>query len=320
MIEILGPTYRYQGEILTRPEVIYINDHHYNEDDKDFQVRHLLENSACDPQQHLLVFDHFGHDDVLSKYPHVDLPVYLAADVVSFGQQGIIPDWNLKTHCFNFMINKPRQNRIRLLDFVEQNNLTHRLHTLPWQSSDWPSIPTTNYLLGEEEAMQRGVKNRHYSNAMTYQKLLQRTVFEPTCVSLITEPCYIEREVMITEKTLMAMYGGTLPIWVGGWRIPDAMRDLGFDVFDDVIDHRYSTLPDPADRLDQALTKNIDLLRDFETVSKFIKQNIPRLQHNLELIKQNVFLNMINEKLKDWPQLHAIVAMYGFKAGTEPIQ
>jgi hypothetical protein len=118
----------------------------------------------------------------------------------------------------------------------------------------------------------------------------------------------------------MAMYGGTLPIWVGGWRIPDAMRDLGFDVFDDVIDHSYSTLPDPADRLDQALTKNIDLLRDFETVSKFIKQNIPRLQHNLELIKRNVFLNMINEKLKDWPQLHAIAAMYGFKAGTVQIQ
>ena len=59
MIEILGPTYRYQGEILTKPEVIYINDHHYNENDNDFQVRLLLENSACDPQQHLLVFDHF---------------------------------------------------------------------------------------------------------------------------------------------------------------------------------------------------------------------------------------------------------------------
>jgi hypothetical protein len=320
MIEILGPTYRYQGEILTQPEVIYINDHHYNEDDNDFQVRLLLENSACDPQQHLLVFDHFGHDDVLAQYPHVDLPVYLAADVVSFCQQDIVPDWTNKTHCFNFMINKPRPNRIRLLEFVEQNNLINRLHTLPWQSSDWPSIPVTNYVLGEEVPMQRGIKNRNYSNALTYQKLLQRTVFEPTCVSLITEPCYVEREIMITEKTLMSIYAGTLPIWIGGWRIPDAMRDLGFDVFDDVIDHSYSTLQDPADRLDQALIKNINLLRNFEMVSKFVKQNIHRLQHNLELVKQNVFLNMINQKLQAMPQLHPIAAMYGFKAGTVPTQ
>lgn len=319
MIEILGPTYRYQGEILTEPEIIYINDHHYNEDDNDFQVRLLLENSACDPQQHLLVFDHFGHDDALSKYPHVDLPVYLAADVVSFNRQGIVPDWTHKTHCFNFMINKPRPNRIRLLEFVEKNNLTNRLHTLAWKTSNYASIPVTNYLLGEEELMQQGVKNRHYSNALTYQKLLQHTVFEPTCVSVITEPCYVEREIMITEKTLMAIYGGTIPIWAGGWRIPDAMRDLGFDVFDDIIDHSYSNLPDPADRLDWALTRNIDLLRDFEMVNKFIAENIHRLEHNLELVKTNVFLKMINEKLRIWPQLNPIAAMYGFKTYTAPI-
>jgi hypothetical protein len=311
MIEIFGPTYKYSGEILDQPEVIYINDHHYNEDTDHFPVKFLLENSACDPQQHLLVFDHLGHDDVLAQYPHVNFPVYLATEVLSFCQHDIQPNWANKTHCFNFMINKPRFNRISLLRFVEEHRLINRCHTLPWQYSEYSTIPVTDYRLGEEVSLQKGIKNRHYTNALTYQKLLKSTVFEPTCVSLITEPCWFEREVMITEKTIMAMYSGTLPIWVGGWRLPDCLRELGFDVFDDIVDHSYSTLPAPQDRIDQALQSNFKLLSDFEMVSEFVSKNYHRLQHNLDLIKQNVFLNLLRQQVKIMPQLQQIADRWG---------
>jgi hypothetical protein len=211
------------------------------------------------------------------------------------------------------MINKPRLNRIRLLEYVEREQLTNRLHALPWRHSDYASIPVTDYRIGEEVVMDQGVKNRHYPNALTYQQLLQRQVFEPTCVSLITEPCYLEREIMITEKTVMAMYAGTLPIWVGGWRLPDAMRDLGFDVFDDIVDHSYSTLADPMARLDQALIKNQRLLTDFDLVRDFIAANQSRLQHNVDLVEQNVFLDLVKKQVQGRPELREIAELWSLK-------
>jgi hypothetical protein len=192
---------------------------------------------------------------------------------------------------------------------VEKEQLTNRLHALPWRHSDYASIPVTDYRIGEEVVLDQGVKNRHYPNALTYQQLLQRQVFEPTCVSLITEPCYLEREIMITEKTVMAMYAGTLPIWIGGWRLPDAMRDLGFDVFDDIVDHSYSTLEDPAVRLDQALLLNRHLLTDLNCAQNFLQHNQHRLQYNVDLLEQNVFLDLVRQQIQANPKLGAIAQL-----------
>ena len=306
MLRISGPTYRYTGERIHN-EIVYIDDHCYDETSQSFPVKQLLVNN---PGNHLLVFDHLGHDDVLAEYPHVIMPVYLAAEVEEFKRQKLQPNWSNKTHCFNFMINKPRLNRIRLLEYVEREQLTNRLYALPWRHSDYASIPVTDYRIGEEVVLDQGVKNRHYPNALTYQQLLQRQVFEPTCVSLITEPCYLEREIMITEKTVMAMYAGTLPIWIGGWRLPDAMRDLGFDVFDDIVDHSYSTLADPVARLDQALIKNQRLLTDFDLVRDFIAVNQQRLQHNVDLLEQNVFLDLVHQQVQQNPRLGAIAQLW----------
>ena len=307
MLRIPGPTYCYTGERIHN-EIVYIDDHCYDEASRSFPVKQLLVNN---PGDHLLVFDHLGHDDVLAEYPHVVMPVYLADEVESFRKHKIQPNWNNKTHCFNFMINKPRLNRIRLLEYVEQHKLTNRLYALPWRHSDYASIPVTDYRMGEEVVMDQGVKNRHYPNALTYQQLLQRQVFEPTCVSLITEPCYLEREIMITEKTIMAVYAGTLPVWVGGWRLPDAMRDLGFDVFDDIVDHSYSTLADPVERLDQALMLNQHLLTDFDLVRDVIAHNQSRLQHNVDLIEQNVFLDLVKKQVQHMPKLRGIAELWG---------
>jgi len=309
MLRIPGPTYRYTGEHIHN-EIVYIDDHCYDEASQSFPVKQLLVNN---PGDHLLVFDHLGHDDVLAGYPHVIMPVYLAAEVEEFKRQKIQPNWNNKTHCFNFMINKPRLNRIRLLEYVEREQLTNRLYALPWRHCDYASIPVTDYRIGEEVVMDQGVKNRHYSNALTYQQLLQCRVFEPTCVSLITEPCYLEREIMITEKTIMAVYAGTLPVWVGGWRLPDAMRDLGFDVFDDIVDHSYSTLADPVARLDQALIKNQHLLTDFDLVKDFIAANQSRLQHNVDLVEQNVFLDLVKKQVQGQPELREIAELWSLK-------
>jgi hypothetical protein len=290
MIEFVGSSYKYSGEQLTQPEIIFIRDHHYDEDDQCFHVQQLLENSHCDPHEHVLMFDHvLQHDDVLKDYQLISFPSFLARENTEFIQQQIHTDWNNKTTTFNFMINKPRPHRIMLLKLVEEFGLNDYCHSLAWQNNNVNSIPVTDYRFGTEVVMNRGVRNGPVKNSQVYQGLLQTTVFEPTCVSLITEPVYYERETIITEKTLMAIYGGTLPIWVGGWRIPDYLKQAGFDTFDDIVDHSYQALADPEDRCRQAVELNQDLLRYFDITKHINWECRDRLRKNVELLESNYF-------------------------------
>lgn len=325
MIELFGPNYRYNGEILTKPEVIWINDHHYDEEQKCFHVKKLLENSACDPSQHVLIFDHVNHEDDLIGYQTVHFPIFLASEAEEFCRRNIQTDWTKKTHAFNFMINKPRLHREFLLMLIEHFQLQNYKHTLAWKSiatrnhtlkqltnnalyldiidSAPVSIPTTDYKFGPETCMEQGVLNGNFANAETYKHLLQKNVFEPTCVSLITEPVFYEKEALVSEKTIMSIFAGTLPIWVGGWRCADSMKYLGFDVFDDIIDHSYQNMPDPMDRCYFAIQRNLDVLTNFDTTHQFLQQNQHRLQHNLDLVLSNVFLQECFEQIKKNPKI-----------------
>jgi len=321
MIEIFGPTYRYGGEILSEPKIIYVQDHHYDEFNRCFHVKKLLENSTCDPMSHLIVFDHVvQQDDIFAQYQCVCLPVFLSRTEQQFNHQQICPDWNQKRRTFNFMINKIRYNRTFLLMLLEHFELHDYEYTLCWKNNNVGRndmladtdnllyqkiiksaemiVPNRQYLFGTENLLDQGLQYGALTNAQVYQKFLQKEVFEPTCISLITEPGFFERETIVTEKTIMSMYAGTIPIWIGGWRIADYMRNQGYDVFDDVVDHSYQNLTDPWDRCYYAIKLNIDLLQNFSLAQTLIKQNQNRLLNNLNLLKNNHFYDTAKQGIK----------------------
>jgi hypothetical protein len=290
MISIFGPSYKYNGEVLTEPEIILVQDHHYNEQQHEFTLKSLLENSKCNPQEHVVIFDHvLQHNDQLNNYNLIFLPSFLAKECQEFNQQQIKTNWVNKTTTFNFMINKPRPHRELLLQLIKLFNLTDYSHSLAWQVNLINDIPVTNYLFGSEQILSQGIKSGNILNSQNYQGLLQTTVFEPSCISLITEPAFFERETIITEKTIMALWGGTIPIWVGGWRIPAYLKTLRFDLFDDIVDHSYQDIENPWDRCYQAINLNLELLKDPIRAQTMIKQCLPRLVKNLELLKENIF-------------------------------
>jgi hypothetical protein len=314
MIEFVGSKYCYQGEQLVSPEIIVIQDHHYNENNQCFHVQQLLENSLCDPKEHIVIMDHvLQHNDVLKDYQLISFPSFLARENTEFVQQQIQSDWSNKTATFNFMINKPRPHRIRLLEMIKKFELTDYCHSLAWKTNTVNDISVTDYKFGPETIMDRGVKNGSFRNAQTYQGLLQKTVFEPTCISLITEPVFYECETIITEKTLMAMYAGTILIWVGGWRIPDYLKQAGFDTFDDIVDHSYQDLADPADRCRMAVELNLNLLRNFDVTKQINWECCNRLKKNVELLENNYFRNKCLSIIDQYsgPVQHTLQQMLG---------
>ena len=288
MIELFGPTYKYNGEVLSEPEIIFINDHCFDEQDQCFHVKTLLDNSSCDPKSHTLIFDHILHDDELAEYNGIYFPIFLASECKEFIDQDIRPFWEGKTRIFNFSINKPRIHRKFLLQEIERLGLTSYRHSLAWKYNPVNSIKITDFKFGPEIKEDLGIKNGNFKNAETYNKLLKK-VYENTCVSIITEPCFYEKEAIITKKTLMALMGGTIPLWFGGWKNAQALAKLGFDVFEDIVDHSYETLEDPYDRCTQSLERNLHLF-DLEKIQKIIKDNHHRLQYNLDLLMSNPFL------------------------------
>lgn len=303
MIRFVGSEFNYQGQLLVVPEVIYVQDHHYDESNNCFPLEALLKNSVCDPKEHTVIFDHVvQHDDRLGNYNLICLPVFLAKECREFNEQQIQPNWDNKTCVFNFMINKPRRHREMLLERIKHFDLTNYSHSLAWRNNYVNDIPVTNYLHGTEFVMDHGVRSGNIRNAKNYQALLQTTVFEPSCISLITEPVWIERETIVTEKTLMSMWAGTFPIWFGGWRIPDYLKSLGFDVFDDVIDHGYQAIDDPWHRCYRAISGNLELLTDLEKVKKLNETCRPRFEKNLQLLKDNVFQQHCYNEAEKYPE------------------
>jgi hypothetical protein len=293
MLKIHGPTYRYTGEILDHPELILVVDHHYDEKNQCDHVAHLLKASKCN---HTVFFDHVLYQEIFDFECHY-FPTLLARECLEFDQQQIRSNWQHKSHAFNFIINKPRPHRLKLLQIIDELGLTNYCHSLCWNQSTVPSISITDYRIGNETVLEKGVRNGSYTNAITYQALLQKNVFEPSCVSLITEPAYYERETIVTEKTIMAIYGGTVPIWVGGWRIPDYMTKMKFDIFDDIVDHSYQKLDCPEQRVRRAIVDNIDLLM------QPIQVDLARLQHNLDLVNANPWLSQVNSLIETYPEL-----------------
>jgi hypothetical protein len=88
----------------------------------------------------------------------------------------------------------------------------------------------------------------------------------------------------ITEKTFKAFGMLQLPVW---WAVPglvDQVRRMGFDVFDDIVDHSYDNIVDQSQRLD-AVIEQLHKLSRLDLGSLRLQQQ-SRLLANWQLLDQ----------------------------------
>jgi hypothetical protein len=124
-------------------------------------------------------------------------------------------------------------------------------------------------------------------------------VYQTCSVNIVTETIYDYAPGIISEKTLMAFAAKQIPLLIGHQGIIQDCRELGFDMFDDVLDNSFDFLPNDirletaldlnkdiilsgidVDRLDQRLEKNKNyLLNEFPSwmESRFKKDCLDRL-------------------------------------------
>lgn len=108
-------------------------------------------------------------------------------------------------------------------------------------------------------------------------------------ISLVIETdCHDQHEIFLTEKTFRALL---MPrpcfLFVPGYKtgVVKYLRRLGFDMYDDIIDHSYDNEEHPVYRLTNIL-EQIENFRCFEYTPEILINFKLRADRNLELVRQ----------------------------------
>jgi hypothetical protein len=132
-----------------------------------------------------------------------------------------------------------------------------------------------------------------------------RNIFGNSTVDIIVETVLINRSGIITEKYLNSIYGYNFPIYIGMAGSVNHLRKLGFDLFDDVIDHGYDTIQDHYTRMFTAINSNRQILENRELALTHWNQCKDRFNQNYRLIqeiyknKEDIAIQYIEDSLKE---------------------
>jgi len=140
---------------------------------------------------------------------------------------------NLKWQCLNGRVCDHRRQAVAVL-----KNWSHGVVSL---GSKLP-LPLWDY------TSYRGCENDDNFIRLQY-------VYQQCAVNIVTETIYDTTPGIISEKTLMAFAAKQVPLLIGHRGIVNDCRELGFDMFDDVIDNSFDQLPNNI-RLETALELN----------------------------------------------------------------
>lgn len=111
-------------------------------------------------------------------------------------------------------------------------------------------------------------------------------LYGQAAVNVVTETQYDSRPGIVTEKTLMAMIAGQVPVIIGHAGIVQDCKELGFDMFDGLVDTSYDWLPNDQ-RVEQALLRNQDLIQG--------KIDLGRYQQRLQAQQEYVLYHHVEQ-------------------------
>jgi hypothetical protein len=112
-----------------------------------------------------------------------------------------------------------------------------------------------------------------------------RAKYQNVFVEIVSESSFSAPAYNVTEKTLNSFYACNFPIILGGRGIVQQLRDMGFDMFDDIINHSYDNLDNPIDRITSAIDSNIQMLTDSGYVKSQWQACRGRFENNVAVAK-----------------------------------
>jgi hypothetical protein len=184
-----------------------------------------------------------------------------------------------------------------LVSCMFKNNLGHPRDIIDWQFSSeqrhiqdlvdtgYTKFMSTDLLLKDSPEIYVNGNNDNVSNFKNKLK----AYYQNTFVEIVSETSFTERAYLLTEKTLNSIYGCNFPIILCGCGAVAQLRAMGFDMFDDVIDHSYDLMENPIDRLYHAIADNIEILTDNEIAKKLWVEHRQRFVNNVAVARTDMY-------------------------------
>ncbi len=283
--------------------------------------------ASCCPKY--IVSDHWVSIDLPGHRVYC-LPLWLENQIELF--KGIPFNRPTTRYAFNFMINKKQVNRhlclklVELFDLKDYNytwsgitpefdmsGIINELNAL--ENSNPVSLEQRSFMLTPVKIKPKftefsanldnygtdkiGVRN-YGGNLWTWNNVLS-DLFLTSAISLITESVRFEKGAVFTEKTVYAVLGLTLPIWIGGYQQAYHWKRLGFDIFEDIIDHSYQNYSTLFERCYYAFVNNIELLTNKAQATKLRHEVFPRLEKNRNLMLNHQLSQYSKQEISTWP-------------------
>jgi hypothetical protein len=88
----------------------------------------------------------------------------------------------------------------------------------------------------------------------------------------------------MTEKSFKCFVMHQIPVWLAPYYSVSCYRNLGFDVFDDLIDHSYDLEPDPTQRI-KLVADQVERLCDLTNLDNLRQKLLPRFLKNIDTLK-----------------------------------
>ena len=220
-----------------------------------------------------VVFDNTYNNHMFEKYnvPHIYFPGMMFFYVLDNTIPKFYADPSMQFLCLN---NYHKYHRLAVIYTLDQMNLLKRtawsyrseIHDMYGMNKIIPTFDANKLSSNfpkfldqdQEQFDQFANMEQLYGNAMS---------------TIVTESDYMfEHTSFASEKSLNAIFYGTVPIFVSCPGTANMLREQSIDVFDDMIDHDYDNETDPVARF-QKLEKTIEQVASWR-IYKQIRSNL----------------------------------------------
>jgi hypothetical protein len=148
------------------------------------------------------------------------------------------------------------------------------------------------------------IKNYHF---------LSENAYRYTALEIISCSSFLDPSPVFGEKEIQNIYAQNFPIYVSSQNTAGIMKNVyGFDIFEDIVDHSYDSIEDPAERLTAAIDRNIHLLDGTIDIESLWYENQHRFEKNCDLA-DNLYFNQSYQYKVDEKQIKLALDHFGIK-------
>jgi hypothetical protein len=303
-------------------DIFHVNDVFFIEDlEQLFQEKGTPKLFLTD---HCIYFENF-----IKGIDYLGVPLNLEAQRKVWSIDEFVNNTFETKYCFNFMINKKLIHRymcIKLVEVIGLQNFTYTWSGIGKEEDCTIFIedhnklcnksPLTSEQLGQilapinlqpyfirkdNEPDHIIVSIKNYGGNRTSWDWGIKNLFFDSAVSLITESLTTQKATMYSEKTLYSVLGLSFPIWVGGGcKQAEQWSRMGFDAFDDIINHDYQHYDTLLERCVYAFLLNQQILTDIDYARSLRLKNLSRLQNNRKLMLSGQVSSFIKKETADF--------------------